>query len=738
MIGAPLPRVDGVPKVTGQATYTADVTPPGCLWGAVLRSPVAHGRIVRIDAGAARQLPGVHAVLTGQDIGGALWGRAIADVPVLCAERVRFIGDPVAAVAAVDHETAEEALRLIELDYAELPAVFDPFEAMAAGAPILHPDFADYRRDDRQPGWRTEPLPDIPNLCSYGVEETGDVEVGFRQAELVLEHRYVTPAQHQGYIEPHACTVSVEPDGTVRVWASTKSPFVLRGLLARDLELPAERILIEPTYVGGDFGGKGSPMHVPLAYFLSKEAQRPVRLLLSSVEDMQAGDPRHRGWITVRTGLLRDGTIVARHVTAVLASGAYAGFKPIANAEIACGHYVHGVYRIPNHKFESIIVYTNHVPGGHMRAPGGLQMVFACEAEMDRVARELGLDPFELRLKNGVRAGDLGVEHTHWSSVRLPEVLAAVRRESGWDSAKPANVGRGLALCQSPIGPGASTARLELGADGAVTLRTGVFEQGSGSHTILAQIAAEELGLPASAVRVEAAGTASGLWDRGSSASSVTHGAGQATLAAARDVAGQLQARAAAAFGCEPADVALAEGCCRAGGRSIDLAELAPLTAEARYEDWKPLSTTCFSAQVVEVEVDCETGQVRTRRVTGAFDVGTVLNPIGVTGQLDGGLLMGLGAAAMEDLRLVDGRVESAGLHEYKLPTMADLPDRQTVLITDDLGPGPYGAKQTSELSNLALPAAYASAVFDAVGVRIDELPVTAERVLRALRGALT
>ncbi len=729
VIGAPLPRVDGVPKVTGQATFTADVPVPGCLWGAILRSPLAHARVVAIDTSRAKRLPGVHAVLTGRDTGGALFGRAIADIPVLCADTVRFIGDPVAAVAAEDRETAEEALRLIDVEYDDLPAVFDPFEAMAASAPILHPDFASYRRGAPQ----TE-LPDIPNLCSYQVEESGDVERGFREADLVLEHSCYTPAQHQGYIEPHACVVSAEPDGTVRVWASTKSPFVLRGLLARDLDLPAEQIVVEPTYVGGDFGGKGSPMHVPLAYFLSKAAHRPVRLLLSSVEDMQAGDPRHRAWITVRTGVDRDGTMVARHVKVVLASGAYAGHKPIANAELACGHYVHGVYQIPNHKFESLIAYTNHVPGGHMRAPGGLQMVFACEVEVDRLAREVGVEPFEFRLKNGVRTGDLGVEGARWSSVRVREVLDTVRRASGWDSPKAPHVGRGLAFCQSPIGPGASTARLELDTSGTVTLRTAVFEQGSGSHTILAQIVAEELGLPAESVRVEVVGTDSGLWDRGSSASSVTHGAGQATVRAAGELRQQLLARASQALDCSIDAIELADGLCRFDGRAVAFGELAPLTSEARYEDWSPLSTTCFAAQVVEVEVDSDTGQVKVRRVTGAYDVGTVLNPIGVTGQIEGGMLMGLGAAAMEELRLVDGRVETPGLHEYKLPTIADLPEHQAVLITDDPGPGPYGAKQASELSNLALPAAYANAVYDAVGLQLDELPVTAERVYAELR----
>jgi CO/xanthine dehydrogenase Mo-binding subunit len=685
--------VDGILKVTGQAAYTAAVQVHGCLWGAILRSPLPHARITRIDVSGARALPGVHAVLTGQDIGGALFGRAIADVPVLCTDRVRFVGDPVAAVAADSPEIAQQALDLIDVEYAELPAVFDPFQAMAPDAPRLHPDFASYRRDLRQPGWPDDPLPDIPNLCSYRLTASGDLERGFAEADQVFEHTYRTPAQHQGYIEPHSCIVSAEANG-LRVWASTKSPFVLRGLLARDLGFAPESIVVEPVYVGGDFGGKGSPMHVPLAYFLSRAAGRPVRLVLPYSEDIQAANPRHPAWVTIRTGINRDGAIVARHVRAVFASGAYAGFKPIANAELAGGHYVHGVYRIPNHAYESLVVYTNTVPCGHMRAPGGLQTVFPCEVEMDRVARAVGLDPFDIRLRNGVRAGDMGVEGQPWSSVRLRECLAAVRAASGWDSPRSPGVGRGLALCQSPIGPGASTARVSRAPDGDVMLETSVFEQGSGSHTILAQIVAEELGLEPQAVRVRVHGTEAGLWDRGSSASAVTHGAGQAAREAARKLREE-------------------------GGSS----------AEARYENWHPPDTTSFVAQVVELAVDRETGQVEVRKVTGAYDVGTVLNANGVTGQIEGGLLMGLGAAAMEELAIADGRVQTAGLHDYKLPTIADVPEHQFALITDDPGPGPYGAKQTSELSNLPLAAAYANAVFDAAGVEIDQLPITAELI---------
>jgi CO/xanthine dehydrogenase Mo-binding subunit len=331
-------RVEGSEKVTGQARYSADGRLPGTLWGAVLRSPLAHGRVVRVAAARARGLPGVQAVLTGQDLGGRRYGRSIADVPVLAQDRVRYVGDPVVAAAAADRDTAEEALTLIDVEYAELTAVFDPREAMQPGAPILHPAYASYHGANRD-------LPDVPNVCSYVLKSKGDVEQGFREADLVLEHTYSTPMQHQGYIEPHSCLVSAQPDGRLRVWASNKAPFVVRDLLARDLDLPTEQVVLEPTLVGGDFGGKGSPMQMPIAYYLSRATGRPVRLGMSGAEEFLAANPRHASWITIRSGLRRDGTLVARHVKLVFASGAYAGFKPIPGAVLAADHHAAGVYK---------------------------------------------------------------------------------------------------------------------------------------------------------------------------------------------------------------------------------------------------------------------------------------------------------------------------------------------------------------------------------------------------------
>jgi CO/xanthine dehydrogenase Mo-binding subunit len=763
VIGDSVSRRDGRAKVTGATLYTADVHPPERLWGGVLRSPLAYARVVDVDARAARELPGVHAVLSGADLPGeVLAGRTFSDVPVLCRDVVRFVGDRVAAVAAESPEIVSAALAAIDVEYDELPMpVFEPDVASRADAPVLHPAFATYFGA----GQRQRPH---PNVSAYERLDKGDVDQGFLRSSLgsdfVTEHRYSTSMQHQGYLEPHTCLVAWGDDGVVRVWASNKAPFLLRDELARVLDVEPRMVVVEPSCVGGDFGGKGSAMEVPLAALLSRaSAGRPVYIALNDVEELTAANPRHASRITVRTRLRRDGRIVARHVSAVFDGGAYAGYKPIPTGNLAGRFWSVGPYTMQHARWESSVVYTNHVPGGHMRAPGELQATFAVEADMDRLAELVGMDPLAFRLTNAVADGEAGPLGEPWRSVRLRECLARVRDLSGWER-RPTEpgVGRGVAVSHCAGGLGASNARVEVDSDGGVTLLTGVNDQGSGAHTMLLQVVANELRLDSARVRLVVGGTDTAPFDSGSSASRMTFVGGLAAQQAAARVRERLTNLAAEYLGCAAEQVELAGGgpheagkpdgapssaaslgfCDRLSGQALSLRALAaraippdaPLVETGSFASPSLSEAPSFAALVAEVHVDRETGALRVRRLTGVFDVGTVINRQSLEGQLRGGLIQSLGAAVMEDIGLGDdGRVAATSLGDYKLPCALDIPPCEVELITDASGDGPYGAKAVGELTNPLVPPAIANAVCDAVGVRIDELPITAERIYRAL-----
>jgi CO/xanthine dehydrogenase Mo-binding subunit len=738
-IGTSVDRREGAHKVQGSTLYSADVRLDGTLHGAILRSPLPYARITRIDVTAARALPGVHAILTGLDIPDRLAGRSLADVPILCRDVVRFIGDPVAAVAAETSAIAQQALGLIEVEYDELKPVFEPRQAIDPAAPILHPRFHEYF------GAPKEPHP-LPNLCAYALLSKGDVEIGLRASDIVVEHHYTTQMQHQGYLEPQACLASFDPDGVLRVWASNKAPFLLRNELARILDLPAEQIVVEPTFVGGDFGGKGTAMEVPLAALLARASRRPVRIVLSGIEEFTSANPRHAAEITIRSGLTRDGCILARDIRVLFDGGAYAGYKPIPGGNLAGHFWSAGPYRTPNVRFESLVAYTNHVPAGHMRAPGIAQVAFAEEVDMDRLAQAVGMDPLVFRQLHALEDGDTGPLGEQWQSVGLKACLERIEGAANWSMPKAADSGRGIAISHCAGGMGSSSARVEVLSTGRARLKTGVNDQGSGSHTILLQIVAHELMLPVDQVELVVGGTDTAPFDSGSSASRVTYVGGLAAQRGAADVRQRLAVLAAEYLGCAEHQVQLRDGVFVDAERpesSIPFADLAaraipdddPIVGRGHFQDFQLAETPSFAAMAVEVQVDRHTGEFSILKMTGVYDLGTVLNPRGVTGQLDGGLIQGLGMACMEDLRLGDGgRVETASLADYKLPTSQDIAPYESVWITSAPGFGPYGAKSIGELTTPLLPAALSNAVYDAVGVRIVDLPLTAEKVYGALR----
>ena len=737
-IGQPLGRVEGPAKVTGEAQYTADVLLPGMIWGKVLRSPLPHAKIVSIDSREAEQMPGILAVLTAKDLPDLLTGRLVYDMPVLARDRVRFIGEKVAVVAAEDPDVAEDALAYIDVEYEEMPAVFDAHEAMEPEAPLLHPDYRSYAHAPEKF------FSNIPNVHSHVTWELGDIEKGFSLAKQVFEHTFNTPAVHQGYIEPHASVVAIDPDGRVNVWISNKSPVRARELLADLVQIPQERIVVHLALIGADFGGKGSLMDAPLCYHLAKRTGRPVKMVMTYTEELMAGNPRHPTSVFLRTGVTEEGQIVARQAKVVFNSGAYAAFKPVPFVNIPGAKDAAGVYGTPHIRIDAYSVYANCVPSGHFRAPGDLQVNFAVESSMDMIAEELGLDRLEFRKQNLLKDADWLPGGPQLEEVRVAETLEAAVKASSWNQPKSRpNRGLGLAVSHRLIGTGEANTQLTLQEDGTIKVLTAVPEVGTGAHTILQQIVAETLFLPLDQIRVE---TASDIFktDSGSGASRGTYVGGQVVQQAAGELMKLILAAGAKGLGCAENEVVFEGGrVVRSdSGGSLSLAEVAQLGSDSKsaLRVKKSLtlsegpSVTTFTAQVVEIEVDPETGQIKLLDVVTAHDVGTIINPLGHQGQIEGGLLQGVGFGLIEELKVEDGQVSTLNLGDYKLPNIRDIPPLTTVLVEEELGPAPFHGKAIGESSITPTGAAIANAVYDAVGVRLHDLPITAQKVYWALQ----
>ena len=734
-IGLATPRQDGEAKVTGATRYTQDLSLPGTLWGRCLRSPWPHARITSIDTSAAERLPGVHAVITGADVRGLRYGRRLHDVPVLADDRVRFVGERVAAVAAEDRETAEAALLLINVTYEGLPAVFDPEEALAGGAPVLHPDYNSYAGIPR-------PLEAPSNAFVTDTWGKGNVEVGFREADLIVEGTYSVPRQHQAYLEGHSCLVWIDDDNRIQVWASNKVPFQVKEQLTIGLGLPEGRIRLNPVDIGGDYGGKGSPMDIPVAYYLAEKTARPVRMAMDSLEEFTAGNPRHAATIHLKTGVKRDGTLTAQESQVWFNSGAYGGFKPAPGCNLGGAAKAGGPYRIPHVRLTGTQVYTNTVPGGFMRAPGEPQVVFAAESHMDEIAAQLGLDPVEFRLKNLLREGDVDPVGMRYQNIRARQTVESAVEASGYRSPKPNNVGRGIAVGERTTAGGESHAAVTLNLDGSVVVNSSIFEPGTGTYTVLSKIVAEELGIPVDRVSVEVWDTDAVPFDTGVGGSRSTRMAGMAALEASADVSQQLYRVAGDLLGWPEGELSIeVDDIVRrdTGERSpwVDiLARIGgPVSGRGTAVDPDRSPITSFTAQVAEVSVDPETGAVRLERLTTAHDVGTVLNPLDHQGQIEGAVIQGVGFALTEELGVEEGRVSTVSFGDYKIPNVADVPVLDTVVLESGMGSGPYNARGIGENPSGCVAPAIANAVADAVGARVKELPVTAERVYRALNG---
>lgn len=738
-IGQAIPRVEGQDKVSGHSVYSADVIHPDALWGGYVRSPYPHARIVHLDIGKAKRLTGVKAVVTAKDVAPRLVGVQLKDKPVYARDRVRYIGEKVVGVAAVDKDVLEEALSLIEVEYEELPAVFDPLEAMKPDAPLLHPDFPSYEGPFKNSSAR--------NVRSFQSFSKGDVERGFAEADEIFENTFSTPMVHQAFIEPRAGMVAFDQEGRVSIWHCHQAPFLVRKHVAEHADIPEEMIVVHPVSTGGSFGGKLSYDDVLGLYYLAKAAGKPVKVVESYAEQLLDGEPRHAAIVKLRAGVKKkEGLLWAWSGQTIYNGGAYGSRTP-QNAFTGTTMLA-GTYRTPHVRMEGMIVYTNQTPCGYFRAPGECQALFAVESQMDVIAEALGLDPLEFRLRNVLLPGDSQPSGRPLRDPRGKEVLERVGEISRWRRNPKAQKretgvrrGRGLAFGNHHIGPGESTAELIVERDGTLRLVTAVRDVGVGAHTMHKQVTAEILGVDPGLVEIEIGGTDSAPYDEGVRAQRGTHIEGRAVARAASELVEALCREAAAFWKVDIEKVGWEKGRARllgAGGRYLNLKDLSgiasgrPLKGVGYCKD-NASDIYCFYAAVVDVEVESDTSQVKVPQVHFAIDVTGIINPVIHRGQIEGSVMQGLGYALMENMAVEEGRVTTLNLGDYKIPNIQDLPRLNVSLVKAEAGPGPFGTKAVAECGISIIAPAIANAVYNATGVRIADLPVTAEKVLRGL-----
>lgn len=742
-------RTDYVEKVTGRAEYISDVVVPGMLHGKILRSPVPHGVIIRIDTSAAEAMPGVVAVVTGADVEklDAYWGPSIKDRPVIAIDRVRYVGEPVAMVAAVDERTALDALELIEVEYEDLPFVTDEMAALADDAPILH-EAPEALKDFYFKG-QAKPVPGTNIFQDYKYEH-GDVDQAFAQADRVFEDRFTFPMVFHYAMEPHCVIASFQEDG-LTVWSCGQAPTMVQKVLARMFRMPLAAVRIITPYVGGGFGGKASVKIDPLVAVLAWKARRPVRVCLSISESMLTCR-RLSASIAIKTGVSADGVILGKAVKIVMNGGAYADTGP-AVAVKAANRSI-GPYHIPNLRLESIAVYTNTVPGAAFRSIGGPQAVWATESQMDVIARELGIEPADFRYRNMLKVGERVRPDLRGIDVDMAASLGlASQAMSRIEAASPQQkYAKGAAVGASD--PGimvVASVMLRLKIDGSVLVVSNSVEIGQGVREVLRQLAAELLHQPRDAVTVLRPDTALAPFDWGTGASRSSLMMGLALQDAAKDIANQLGEMAADCFGVDADSVVLCEGGVQSGDRKWSFAELlhtfygidsgeivgigriTPRSRGGSLVDaplfWETAAGMCG------IDVDEDTGEIRLKDYVSVADVGRVLNRASAEGQDEGAAIQGLGHALYEELIYADGQPVNATMIDYHVPTIDEAPvNFSTVLVESGTGPGPNGARGMGEGAILPIAPAIANALADRYQIRIRDLPLTPEKVWRALR----
>ncbi|MBA3036095.1 MAG: molybdopterin-dependent oxidoreductase [Desulfobacterium sp.] len=760
VIGKRLPRLDSVAKVTGDAKYAGDFFLPGMLHGKILRSTVPHAKILNIDTSRAEKLPGVRAVATGKDISDIPHGfiRAapapffLRDKFSLAKEKVRFIGDEIAAVAAVDEDTAMEALDLIKVDYEELPAYFSPQESMALDAVRIH-DHAESN---------------VSVVISFHL---GNIEQGFAESDFVFEDNYSTQYILASYIEPHAAVADFSQSGNVTLWLSTQTPFYDRTNIAETLGIPESKVRVIKPPVGGGFGAKTETHTLFTASaVLSRKAGRPVKIIYSREEEFTSTAHRHGVTVNHKIGVKKDGTIKAVDSKFFADGGAYNSHSAISM--FIMGTLQNGPYNMGSFKYEGIRVYTNKPFAGGVRGHGAIQPRFVIETMMDSISEKLDIDPIEIRKMNAVKAGQTTISKFKIRSCGHTEALDKAVEEIGWkDKWRKLPDGKGVGLASMFFASGAafsffydnppsfSGVKINAETDGNFTLFTGTSDIGQGSETTLAQIAAEELGVGLNKISVIASDTATTPLDMGSYSSRVTVFGGGAAKIAAYNMKMKLFDIAADMLEANKDDLEAKNERIYVKGtpeKSVSIADTVigyynkmkeHLTSSGDYNPPADVGgemrldlgevnispTFSFGTHATEVDVDKETGEVKVQKIAAAHDCGFAINPMAVEGQIEGSIQMTFGQALLEDYRMEKGWSITNSFIDYKMATSEDMPYIKPIIVESIDSEGPFGAKEASEGTNVATIPSIANAIYDAVGIRMKDLPITPEKILRAL-----
>ncbi len=748
VIGKRVNRPDAISKVTGQAKYTSDLALPAMLIGKILRSTRHHARILSLDVSPALKVPGVKAIITAQDMPPVVYGfgERRADMTVFATDRVRYKGDEIAAVAATDEDAATEALERILVEYEDLPAVFDPEEAVQEGTPQLHED--------------------SPHNIGVRIQiNKGDMDRALAEAYLVREDRFDTQRVHQSYAEPYACLVDWDATDKITVYTGTMNASGIQIMLSRVLKVPVGRIRVIQGHTGGSFGSKVVLNSIyPASAVLSKKTRRPVKMVYTREEEYFASRPRYAGRYYVKTAVKKDGTILGRELNFYYDAGAYCDMA--AAMIIVCSHRNDSVYRIPAIRTDAKLVYTNKSPVGAYRGYGNPQNTFAFDSQLDMIAEELGMDPAELRLKNATRSGDVTVHGWKITSCGLPEAIEHVVEASGWKEkrGKRRKIRKGIGMActihevddRHSDSFAGSNAHVEILQDGGVVIYSGEGEYGQGRDTTFCQLTAEVLGLPLESVRILLPDTDITPYSLGPWGSRVTYSGGIAVVRAAEEAKRILLQEAGDLLEANPDDLSIQEGKIFIKGVSQAKATVGEVAhfalmrkngkrirgsgqdepATSKMDPTKqtsPCSTYSFACQAVEVEVNDQTGEVKVVKVWTANDGGNIINPIGAEGQIEGQVLQGLGFAKTEEMIYRNGHLLNPDFMTTGTPGPFDAPPLH-VYFTRTYDPaGPFGAKGVAEVAAPPTAAALANAVFDAIGVRIKKLPLSPENVLAAI-----